>query len=216
MAQAKPANRTFWMLFIGGVSIVGAYFYLQEDDTPKRVTKKRVVASSTKKADEFLPIDYKAKYASYTEEAKDAFKPLVLRSSDAGRSVMDTPGDIPLALTGGEPNWRYTGVAEIDGVPNALLDNSGTGEGVFLKAGERWKKATVLTVTRDSVVLQGEDGVAKEIRLADFGGKDDDENSKDAPVKPPISGAIGGLSVNPVPGGGAVPGVGSGGIDIGN
>jgi hypothetical protein len=221
MAKSSPPNRTFWYIFGAASLLVFGYFYSQDDAVPVRKTK-RVVASQTKKAtDEFLPIDYKAKFSAYTESTKDAFKPLIIRSSDAGQGVGAVPnGGIPLSYTAGEPNWNYTGVAYIDGVPHALLDNSGTGEGVFIKAGDHWKSSSVLTVTQDSVVLQDKEGVAKQIRLAVIVNKDDEATNGNGPLKPPLSGAIGGVSVNPIPGGApGIPGFGgaaSGGIEIGN
>ena len=221
MAKSSPPNRTFWYIFGAASLLIFGYFYSQDDSAPIRKTKK-VVASQTKKAtDEFLPIDYKAKFSAYTEPAKDAFKPLIIRSSDAGKGVGAVPnGGIPITYTGGEPNWNYTGVAVINGIPNALLDNSGTGEGVFLKAGDHWKTSSVLTVTQDSVVLQDREGVAKQIRLAEIVNKEDENGNENGPLKPPLSGAIGGVSVNPVPGGAAsgIPGFGgaNGGIEIGN
>jgi hypothetical protein len=220
MAKPNSPNRTFWYVFIAAALGIFAYFFTQDDSVPIRKSKKTVASQTKKAADEFLPIDYTAKFPAYSEPAKDAFKPLIIRSSDAGKGVSAVPnGGIPINYTGGEPNWNYTGVAVINGIPNALLDNSGTGEGVFLKAGDHWKSSSVLTVTQDSVVLQDKEGVAKQIRLAEIVNKDDENGNENGPLKPPLNGAIGGVSVNPIPGGAASTqgfGGANGGIEIGN
>src|SRR5687768_1311979 len=98
--------------------VIAAFLVLGEDGTSSATSsskkKKRPVAS--REVETFLPEDYKASFPVLNEPMKNAFKPLVARSSEStSRLVSDL--DVPVA----DPGWIYTGMADIDGVPTALL-----------------------------------------------------------------------------------------------
>ncbi|MEJ5171486.1 MAG: hypothetical protein WHU10_10900, partial [Fimbriimonadales bacterium] len=75
-------------------------------------------------------------------------------------------GGIPASLTGGDPNWMYRGMAEIDSVPMALVENAKTGEGVFLRHGELWNGSRVVAITPESLTLAGPDGLQRTVDVA--------------------------------------------------
>jgi hypothetical protein len=211
VAKPQKPNRIFWILFLGAVLFIFSYFYFEEPTAPARRSRVAARPTEAKQTGDFRPEDYKARFALLNEPAKNAFRPLVVRSNEAraaaggGTPVLRIPSnEVPASMAGGDANWIYTGVATIDGVPNALLENSSSGDGVFLKPGDRWKGSTVLTVTTNSIVLQGPDRVSRTIELE----VESDEATPAAgitalppagatPVVPPLAGAIGGLGVQP-------------------
>lgn len=70
---------------------------------------------------------------------------------------------IPAGLADGEGGWAYTGMAEVDGVRMALLENSGTRQSGYIREGEDWKKAHVVGITTACIVLSDEKGVAQTV-----------------------------------------------------
>jgi len=145
------------LLGAGACALVLAYnqFLAGSGDTPppmrKKTVKKAAVNSSL-----YTPEDTKAKFAVYTEPVRNAFMPLV-----AGRNTQAKgPGSIDSLITGGEANWFYTGNIEVNGRAQALLENTGTGEAVYLAKGEKFKgTATVQDITPEHVVFSGPNGL---------------------------------------------------------
>ena len=148
-----------WIVIVSTLPTV--WWYMSSDTQPAKPVKHTATKRAASSADEFTPQDYTAKFAVLNQTPKNAFKPLIVRDNGTGglkgRLAIRTNG-IPLDLAGGEGNWAYSGMAVINGKPTALVENSGTGEGVFLKVGQKWKRATVRKVTDTSLVLIGEDG----------------------------------------------------------
>lgn len=148
----------FWVAVVGlGV----AAFALTEPDATKpssptkKVAKKR---SSIKKTGAlFTEEDEKASFKPVNDQARNAFVPIVARHTGIG-SGDGLANAIPSDMTGGEGNWVYTGTAETDGVRVALIENRSTGDAVFLKRGERWKSAYVVSISEYSVILRGPAG----------------------------------------------------------
>ena len=70
-------------------------------------------------------------------------------------------------MTGGEANWRYTGTAQINGVREALLENSSTGESVFLRVGQSWKQAVLKKIENEAVVMTGPGGFTQRLQLGE-------------------------------------------------
>lgn len=183
--------------------IVAAYLNLGGDgsDTVGTSSKKKKRPAASKTAEAFLPEDYEfnkegKQFTLLNEPMRNAFKPLVARATDGPERLISDIG-VPVA----EPNWIYTGMAEIDGVPTALLENTRTGDGVFLKQGESWKGVRVYKIAPEELVVTLADGVSRTVKInapaeqpmlaAPGGGFQ--------PVNPPIRGPIGreGLAVQP-------------------
>ncbi len=150
----------FWIGVIG-VATMGWYFTNPEATAPKsgtsaKATRKKTVAK--KGAIQFTDQDFKADFKPLNIQLKNAFVPIVARKSGGFGGADGQANAIPLDFTGGDAGWVYTGNAEIDGVQNALLENRSSGEGVFIRSGERWKSAVVSRILSDSVVMKGPSG----------------------------------------------------------
>lgn len=151
----KPS---FW---IGTLAVGIAGFVLSApESTGGKVTVKPFAKKSSKKkaGTQFLKEDFESTFQPVNISLKNAFQPVVMRTSGGFGSGEGLANAIPPEFTGGDSGWVYTGNAEIDGVPTALVENKTTGEGVFLKAGERWKSAMVSRILPDSVVMRGPSG----------------------------------------------------------
>lgn len=119
------------------------------------VARKKTTVSAKKKTDIFNDNDYKIKFATVSEPIRDSFKPLVMRE--------DTPpankGGIPSAFAAGDGNWVYSGMATVDGVSQALLENQTTGDSQFVVRGQKWKSTTIGTFNADDITLHGPGGM---------------------------------------------------------
>lgn len=170
---------------------------------PTTVSTKKVAKKKPKKStDIYLPEDRTARFDNVVAAADNIFKPLVAKSpTSRGGGAASAPNALPAAYAGGEPNWVYTGTADIDGVPSALLENKTTGDSLFLRVGDTWKGSTIQEITDDSlVVMSPETGLIMTVKLPsdDFlpGSK-----TGDAPVTiNPLNGPIGGpMTIEPDP-----------------
>jgi hypothetical protein len=120
---------------------------------------------SKSKKDLYLKEDYTAEFASFDTEINNSFKPLIVKKDPNSSMMAVNPNGIPSLFAGGDPNWIYTGNMTVDGVPNALLENTSTGEGVFLRPNERWRKLVMTEVLSDAIVLTGPNGYVKTVRI---------------------------------------------------
>lgn len=148
----------FW---VGSVAVLIAAFVMTEPDaaTPKSTVKKTSSPKKTTKKteDEFTKEDETAEFKRVNQTPKNTFVPVVARHSGIG-SADGMANSIPTEMTGGQTNWVYTGTAESDGVRVALVENRTTGDATFLKKGERWKSAVVVSISEFSVILRGPSG----------------------------------------------------------
>jgi hypothetical protein len=149
---------------IGAIAI--AAFVLTEGEAPKAPSKKPKVKQSGPMAKDrlgFLPEDYeKTPFSPVAFATSNRFQPLVSRTRTSADYAL-APDSVPAELAGGDPNWVYTGTAEIDGKPTALLDNRVTGESEFVNQGQRWKRATVSQILPQGLVLATPSG--KKVKL---------------------------------------------------
>jgi hypothetical protein len=186
-----------------GVVVVAA-FVMTSGEPPAASGKKvstRAKATSAKAGSAFLPEDYEAEFAPVSAPARNSFQPLVTRTKTAAELSL-APDAVPAELAGGDPNWVYTGTAELDGRPMALLENRSTGESEFVYQGQRWKKATVAQILPQGLVLASASG--KKVKLTMYDGDMSELPGAQRfangfqPVNPPLAGPIGnGISVRP-------------------
>jgi len=149
------------------------YVALTPPDAAAPVARRaRPKPKTTDRNDPFTKEDYGAKFARLNEPVQNAFRPLVARQEPSrliyseGPDVLPggiaagggDPSQIPAEFTDGDAGWRFTGYADVDGVRNGLLENRTTGDGVFVRPGERWKRATVRRITSTELVLAGPSG----------------------------------------------------------
>lgn len=197
MSKATAQNKKSSMPLLVGVLVVALAFGMMGGGggaTAKKGTGMQFPTATKKKKSgeiEYTKEDETAQFASIEGGLPNAFKPAVQKKIAVGSAK--TSNAIPPIFTSGETGWIYTGNMEVNGGQNALLENGGTGEGVFLKPGEKWKSMTLRRVKSDSIVLRAEDGFEKEIF---FGSNQSDAAQTVAPVNPGpaprMAGQIGG------------------------
>ena len=185
--MAKP-NRTFIYLAVVALGVVGflmtdpgATGVRKSGGTTKRTTKKSA------KLEVFIKEDMEAKFARLNEPVKNSFKPLVFKASGSTATLL--ANQIPTSFTGGKTVWTYTGTVVIDDVPMALVEETGTQQGEYLKVGDVWKFASVLEITPNSLTMAGPDGSSRKLVLIENRPIVPDSEIS-APVNP-LSGPIG-------------------------
>ena len=182
--------------------------YLSPSDASKAVAKPK--AAVAKKDDPnalYTKDDYTAHFAMVATNSRDTFNPIVKRntgsSGKGGAAATSNPALIPADFAGGEPNWSFTGMASIDGSAQALVENSTTKDGEFLKIGENWKTCVVTDITDDALTLTGPGGSSYVVRIkADFNDQIPVEQGGTGPMKVganPLAGQIGSpdLTISP-------------------
>lgn len=157
---------------VGAAVALVLYTVLTAPETvpTRRANNTFAGGASRKKADDtYRPEDYTAKFPPVNVAPRDAFKPLVAKTTTtlAVQPTPLAPNGIPASFAGGDGNWVYTGNAEVDGVPNALLENTASQETVFLRPGERWKSLTLAGVTASAIELIGPTGQRRSVGIAD-------------------------------------------------
>ncbi len=88
--------------------------------------------------------------------------PALIDDSNAPKAD-DGDNKLPASVAEGDPNWTYTGIAEIDGKKYALLENGSNHQSGFVKEGETWKKSRVVQITPGSIALVGPDGIQETV-----------------------------------------------------
>jgi hypothetical protein len=140
-----------------GALLLGGIVYTQmspSDDaiTGKSTTTKSSSASKTTTTDSlFEPIDYTAKYASLEVPVRDSFKPLISKGIGGG-------GEKGFGLPGDKGTWIYSGMVQLNGDTQGLMENRTEGDSSYVTQGEHWRDVTVQTIQPDYIVLSGADG----------------------------------------------------------
>lgn len=199
MSNFKLSRPTIYILL--GAVVLSAYVFLSEE-TVRRGAPKRSSSATAKLnlPDGFLEEDFKTKFTPLNDSPKNSFEPIVARTRQGGAESSVSPDAVPTILTGGEANWVFTGMAEIDGVPVGLLENKATLEGVFLKQSESWKQATVSVISPNALTLVGKNGKQYVLRTIESEMSNyQAEATGLAPVSPQLRGPIGqgGVQVTP-------------------
>jgi hypothetical protein len=150
----------FLAIFAAAASI---YVWSQPEPVAAKVAKKRVAKTAFDGWD-FPPPDPGLRLPKPKNVSRDVFLPKVkvqrvIRVAEAKDDLVAVPAN----LAGGEGGWAYTGMAEVDGVRMALLENSGTKQSGYVREGEDWKKAHVVGITTACIVLSDEKGTAQTI-----------------------------------------------------
>lgn len=135
---SRPAIYTL----VAAVTIY-AVVLLTQPDAPAPAHKKHPVRRALADADTFTPADLSAHFARYQAGKRNPF-------------LSKLPPAKPSAGKGGggeRGEWTLTGINIIDGVPNALVENSVTGDSVFLKPGDRWRGLRVISIGTDAIAF---------------------------------------------------------------
>ncbi len=201
VAKAPPKKTSPVIYLAIAAGVIAAYLVLSPSGTPtSSVTPVKSTKKSSKDAGQFGPADYAAlknPFPPASVAAIDAFNPLIKKTILPPHAPIGKdggPNELPLNLTGGEPNWYFTGCPSLDGVQTALLENTTSGESVYVKAGDAFKAARVQSVDISTIVLVGPNGASAKIPILGFGetpGSSKSAVASNGPLPVPV-GAIGG------------------------
>lgn len=188
---AQASSVTKMAVVIGVLGLLYYFFGGGSTTTGKKMVVKHAASSPAEGASEITAQDLNAHFAVLDATSKDSFKPLVARANGQTGSASDKANGIPGYLAGGDGNWIFSGTATVNDVPEALIENATSGDGVFLEQGQHWKDLVVEQITTDTLVLKSGDGEIVSLKLAapvDAG--------EVKPVSPanPLQGAIGDLA----------------------
>lgn len=153
------------------VGALGVYaWFLSTQNNTTATHRRRLISQAAQMPDAngILPSDYTVHFPRYSASKRDPFVPKVL-------------GDTDVLGEGSNGGWALTGINVVNGVRTAVVENNATNgtsnsspgvsdatstgvaadetnDCAFLKAGDRWKGLTVLSVAPDSVTFENEAG----------------------------------------------------------
>lgn len=139
-------------------AVVGyAVFLYTQPDAPVKHTKKKITVTLSAAPDGFLPEDLNAHFARYTGKGRDAFTALVTgaRQQAADAAANKLPG---------KQAWALTGITSVNDSTTAIVENQGSGESAFLKAGDSWNGLKVVSIGSDAVTFRN--ALGQETHLA--------------------------------------------------
>lgn len=211
MAAAKSNQKMSPMIkwtVVGAVVVVG-YTFLSGGDSAAPPAEAKKTKKSAKDLGIYTEEDSTAKFAMVSAIPRDVFNPLVKKTPAAAMIKPGAQTGLDAKLTGGEGGWFYTGMVELDGKREALLENNVSGESVYVSAGETWKAARIASVDISTVVMVAPDGSEIKVPITEYGATPGAVASNAAPAgnQPlaPIRGQIGAggpanIGVRPVAG----------------
>jgi hypothetical protein len=199
-AQTKKTSPLVWVGL--GALLIGGVVYATGGDDTTTTKKANTVTQQTTTAQDpnslITDADRKAKFVAVKFEPKDSFTPLVSKATTSGANA----GGLPNSITGGDGNWSYTGMVEVDGKPEALLENPKDSQSVYLTVGQHWKRAKVARVSSSDIELVGDDGTVAVVKMGEIAAGKEETNPalQPATIQGP-QGQIGGqVDVVPLPG----------------
>lgn len=141
-------------------ALAGAIWWSNSDPVkpPKPNAKKGTSSKGATKNWEFPASEVALRFDKPEGKLRDIFIPLVYVDKSVIKSEQDELMKIPANMAGGEGDWAYTGMVEVDGSRMALLENGTTHQGGYVKTGDTWKKSRVVAISSASIVVEGPDG----------------------------------------------------------
>lgn len=196
------------ILFTSLAALAVAAYVLTDGESAKASIKSRPRKASASLEKDKYGLDERdrkvtaADFSPVSGAPKNAFQPIVVRTRGAAE-VAVAPDAVPAEMAGGDPNWFYTGNAELDGKPTALLDNRVTMESEFVSQGQKWKRCTIVKIDPQDLILAGPSG--RKVKLTLNTGEmtvypgSPRMASGFQPVNPALRGPIGGngISIRP-------------------
>ncbi|MHB8637290.1 MAG: hypothetical protein ACYC96_12545 [Fimbriimonadaceae bacterium] len=173
MAQGKSNNNLIKIVGLG-VTVGGLAMYLTNgDNTVKPLTKPPASKSSAVKngLTYLTSADYTytpQSFAPVDGRVQDRFVPLVYKAGPAtlnGPAISTNELTIPGNFTGGEPNWAFTGVVDVNGKRSALVENDTSGQSEYVHQGQKWKSSRVAGITENLLILRDVSGAQKKVQM---------------------------------------------------
>jgi hypothetical protein len=146
----KISRPVVYALLLGVVGY--GVLILTEPDAASKKSKAKTTKTAAAAPAGFASEDLTAHFSRYNSPRQNAFIPkLTTKKVSAALSapVIAPPSSLG-ASTG---TWQLTGINVIDGVRKALLENSASGELVFLKVGDVWSDQRVSAIEASAVIL---------------------------------------------------------------
>jgi hypothetical protein len=168
MKVSRPVVYTLAAAVVG----YGTLTLLTPQDEVTTKHKSRTTQSGQNKSDSYTDADYKAHFARYTPQNRNAFLPRIVpsHSAAAGQAGKAQPGKLGQAGT-----WTLTGISKLDGLRNALVENTATHESVELSLGQTWNGLRVIAIRDDAVDFVDAKGkrssISFEVQVAVPGGR---------------------------------------------
>ncbi|MBI1333911.1 MAG: hypothetical protein GC165_13640 [Armatimonadetes bacterium] len=157
MAAKKSQQSSLTKLLVIGGVLVGVVMLFPSGEAPKTGKKAITLFSGSKKTDDlYTARDQSAQFQPIDASLKNSFVPLVTKKDPNGPAAANA---IPALLANGETTWVYTGNMTVNGVPNALLENTANGDGVFLRPNQTWKAMRLVAVHEGSIEIEGPRGM---------------------------------------------------------
>ena len=200
MQPRKKLSPTITLSFLA-LAVVAAYMIAtppQSHTGSGRHSSVRPTLPGGAAGDQFTEEDTHAHFVKLGTTPPDVFKPIIYRATGAAGGVSNAINAIPPEDANNEAGWTFTGIVAIDNASQASFENDKSGEFAQVGAGQHWKTSTVSRIGPDSVTLVGPNGdktiplpteAPKAAAVASTASADNN-----APVMPPITGAIGAQS----------------------
>lgn len=176
-------------LYMGAAALAVWFFLGSPDDsaTAKSPAPKPKSLRSKAKGDQYLPEDYRAKFAPLQQASlKNSFVPKIKRS---GLQLTILPN----AISTEEGTWTYAGMATIDGKATGLLQNQAKNDSVFVELGGSWHGYRVSGLSSDSIELVDAQGEVKTLTIQTEKVREAGPSAENVePLRPALNGPIGG------------------------
>lgn len=185
------------VIYAGVATLVVAFFMMSSQPEPtgtkgKTLAELRAGNKSKATAALYPKEDFEARFERLNEDPKNAFMPLVAKFESGMTGGGLAPNEFPVALVGGEVGWFYTGTVIENDVPSALVENQLTGEGMYLKVGDRLKQSVITKIAPTYITVSGQAGM--NVRLDLLADPPEIENGFGnlavEPVRPNVNGIV--------------------------
>ena len=185
-------NNKYTVVVLGVIAlivVVNAVTGSSSSSSTTSSTPTSGTSSNTRKQSLYTKEDYTASFSPLvTNATRDIFKPLVASNASPTGSNLSANTDIPTIMTSNEPNWAFTGTAQLNGSKQALFENSVTGNSAYVSIGEHWKSSTCESIQGDNVTLKADNGPTLTLLMqADQKEILAEKTANNAPLIPPIS-----------------------------
>lgn len=168
MAKKPSSSFTTIVVVMSAIGLIAFAMTGSEPPAKPKTSVKKQVSPKAAKGQSWDERDLAAKFVPVNLPERNAFKPVVARRQGAlSGDLLKDPGMLPPDFAGGEASWVFTGVAEVDGVKTALLENKSSGEGIFLAVGEVWRTVRVASISDDRMTLISLEGTTITLKVSD-------------------------------------------------